>query len=65
MKVKPCPKGKPVIIAPVGMSGSELKQIKIFDIDTYESLTLKQRQIKDTADAARRYYDFRRYRRGL
>lgn len=42
-KVKPCSKARPVIIAPVGMTGSELKQLKIFDSDSYDGLKTKQK----------------------
>ena len=40
MKQKPkkCDKTKPVVIVPAGMSGHELKQLKCFDSDLYDSL---------------------------
>lgn len=41
MKVKPCPKGKPVIVVPVGMSGSDLKEVKKFDHEAYFKMIKK------------------------
>lgn len=37
-KTKKCDNTKPVIIVPAGMSGNELKQLKMFDSDLYDSL---------------------------
>jgi len=31
-------KNKPVVIVPVGMSGQELKQLKLWDKDTYQKM---------------------------
>lgn len=36
-------KNEPVVIAPIGMSGNELKQLKLFDKDKYDGLKSKSR----------------------
>ena len=42
-KLRKCDNTKPVVIVPAGMSGNELKQLRLFDKDQYDGLKSKIR----------------------